>query len=168
MVRAVAEEHGRAAAAAAVELDRGEAEDGALPPRRDVVEREEQDHALEVQRETQLELVRELRPRLAVLHGPERLARERSRLEPAPRPAVRGRLAVERRVRGGKRARLADGERLGEDELRADHGIAVYPIVTVREILAFLHNREIDGRVYIDDAMKARMEAYLAEYGPRA
>ena len=54
------------------------------------------------------------------------------------------------------------------DELRADHGIAVYPSVTVREILAFLHNREIDGRVYIDDAMKARMEAYLAEYGPRA
>ena len=54
------------------------------------------------------------------------------------------------------------------DELRADHGIAVYPIVTVREILAFLHKREIDGRVYIDDAMKARMEAYLAEYGPRA
>ena len=54
------------------------------------------------------------------------------------------------------------------DELRADHGIAVYPLVTVREILAFLHNREIDGRVYIDDAMKARMEAYLAEYGPRA
>ena len=54
------------------------------------------------------------------------------------------------------------------DELRADHGIAVYPIVTVREILAFLHNRELDGRVYIDDAMKARIEAYLAEYGPRA
>ena len=54
------------------------------------------------------------------------------------------------------------------DELREDYGIAVYPIVTVREILAFLHNREIDGRVYIDDAMKARMEAYLAEYGPRA
>ena len=54
------------------------------------------------------------------------------------------------------------------DELRADHGIAVYPIVTVLEILAFLHNREIDGRVYIDNAMKARMEAYLAEYGPRA
>ena len=54
------------------------------------------------------------------------------------------------------------------DELRQDYGIQVFPIVTVREILAFLHNREIDGRVYIDDAMKARMEAYLAEYGPRA
>jgi orotate phosphoribosyltransferase len=49
-----------------------------------------------------------------------------------------------------------------------DHGIAVYPIVTVREILAFLHNREIDGRVYIDDAMRAPWRPILAEYGPRA
>ena len=54
------------------------------------------------------------------------------------------------------------------DELRADHGIAVYPIVTVKEIISFLHNRPIDGRVYIDDAMKARMEAYLAEHGAKA
>lgn len=54
------------------------------------------------------------------------------------------------------------------DELRADHGIAVYPIVTVREIIAFLHNHPIDGKVYIDDTMRARMEAYLAEYGARS
>lgn len=53
------------------------------------------------------------------------------------------------------------------DELRQDHGIAVYPIVTVREIIAFLHGREVDGKVYIDDGMRARMEAYLAEYGAR-
>ena len=54
------------------------------------------------------------------------------------------------------------------DELRQDYGIQVYPIVTVRDVIAFLHNNPVDGRVYIDDAMKARMEAYLAEYGPRA
>ena len=51
------------------------------------------------------------------------------------------------------------------DELREDYGIQVCPIVTVREIIAFLHNRPIDGKVYIDDEMKARMEAYLAQYG---
>ena len=51
------------------------------------------------------------------------------------------------------------------DELRQDHGIAVYPIVTVREIISFLHNNPIDGKVYIDDGMRARMEAYLEEYG---
>ena len=53
------------------------------------------------------------------------------------------------------------------DELREDHGISVYPIVTVREIISFLHNRPVDGKIYIDDAMKALMEAYLAEYGAR-
>jgi len=53
------------------------------------------------------------------------------------------------------------------DELRQDYGIQVFPIVTVREIIAFLHNRELDGRVYIDDEMKGRMEAYLEQYGAR-
>ena len=54
------------------------------------------------------------------------------------------------------------------DELRADYGIQVYPIVTVREIISFLHNRPVDGKVYIDDEMKARMEAYLEQYGARS
>ena len=31
--------------------------------------------------------------------------------------------------------------------------------------MAFLHNREIDGKVYIDDAMLGKMEGYLREYG---
>ena len=53
------------------------------------------------------------------------------------------------------------------DELREDYGIQVCPIVTVREIISFLHNREIDGKVYIDDAMKGKMEAYLEQYGAK-
>ncbi len=53
------------------------------------------------------------------------------------------------------------------DELRGDYNLEVYPIVTVREIIAFLHNTPVDGKVYIDDEMKGKMEAYLAEYGPR-
>ncbi len=59
------------------------------------------------------------------------------------------------------------GDKTTLDELRESHGISVYPIVTVREVIAFLHNNPINGKVYIDDAMKARMEAYLAEYGAR-
>ncbi len=53
------------------------------------------------------------------------------------------------------------------DELRQDYGIQVCPIVTVREIISFLHNRPIDGKVYIDDEMKDKMEAYLAQYGAK-
>lgn len=57
------------------------------------------------------------------------------------------------------------GERTTLNELREDYGIAVYPIVTVREIISFLHNRPIDGTVYLDDAMKGSMESYLKTYG---
>ncbi len=53
------------------------------------------------------------------------------------------------------------------DELREDYGITVCPIVTIREIIGALHNRPVDGKVYIDDEMRGRMEAYLAQYGPR-
>ncbi len=60
------------------------------------------------------------------------------------------------------------GDRSALDELREEHGIAVYPIVTVRQIIDYLHNRPIDGRVYIDDGTKARMEAYLATYGVKS
>lgn len=59
------------------------------------------------------------------------------------------------------------GDKTTLDELREEHGIAVYPIVTVREIIAFLHNNPIDGKVYIDDEMKGSMEAYLTAYGAR-
>ena len=57
------------------------------------------------------------------------------------------------------------GEKTTINELREQYGIRVFPIVTVREVIDFLYNREIDGKVYIDDAMKARMEDYLAQYG---
>ena len=67
-------------------------------------------------------------------------------------------VSVDRMERGS-------GEKTTIQELREEYGIAVYPIVTVGQVMDFLHNREIDGKVYIDDAMKARMEDYLAQYG---
>jgi len=50
-------------------------------------------------------------------------------------------------------------------ELQDTLGLRVYPIVTVREIIACLHNRVIDGRVCLDDAMRGAMERYLGKYG---
>lgn len=59
------------------------------------------------------------------------------------------------------------GEKSALDELREDYGIQVFPIVTVRQIIAFLHNRPIDGKIYIDDGMKEKMETYLQTYGAK-
>ena len=53
------------------------------------------------------------------------------------------------------------------DELREDYGIQVYPIVTIREVIDCLHNQPVDGKVYIDDGLRERMEAYLTTYGAR-
>ena len=40
-------------------------------------------------------------------------------------------------------------------------------IVTVHDIIEFLHGHEIDGQIVIDDEIRTRMEEYLQEYGPR-
>ena len=40
-------------------------------------------------------------------------------------------------------------------------------IVTIHEVAQYLHNREINGEVLIDDAIFARMQSYLEEYGAK-
>ena len=53
------------------------------------------------------------------------------------------------------------------DELRQDFDLQVFPIVTVREVISLLHNNPVDGKVYIDDEVKNKMEGYLAQYGAK-
>ncbi len=69
-------------------------------------------------------------------------------------------VSVDRMERGA-------GDKTTLDELRQDYGIAVHPIVTVRDIIDYLHGRPIDGAVVLDDHRKEQMEAYLAQYGAR-
>ena len=44
-------------------------------------------------------------------------------------------------------------------------GIPIFAIVTIREIIDFLYNREIGGKIVLDDPMKAKIETYLETYG---
>jgi orotate phosphoribosyltransferase len=50
------------------------------------------------------------------------------------------------------------------EEVKREFGVTVHPLVTVTDIIAYLHNREIGGKVYIDDAVRAEMEAYVSQY----
>ena len=50
-------------------------------------------------------------------------------------------------------------------EVKKEFGIQTYAIVTVRDIMQALHNKPVDGKIYIDDETYARMRAYLKEYG---
>ncbi|MBN1846086.1 MAG: orotate phosphoribosyltransferase [Sedimentisphaerales bacterium] len=67
-------------------------------------------------------------------------------------------VSVDRRERG-------QSELSAIQEIQQEFGLPVHSIVDVRQIIQYLHQREIDGVVHIDDAMKGRMEGYLAEYG---
>ncbi len=66
-------------------------------------------------------------------------------------------VSVDRMERG-------QGEKTAIQELYEDFGIKTYPIVTVREVIDTLHDREIGGKVVITDEVKAAMEAYLEKY----
>jgi len=44
-------------------------------------------------------------------------------------------------------------------------GIPIHAIVSITDIKTYLHNKEINGRVILDDAMLAKIDSYLETYG---
>ena len=43
--------------------------------------------------------------------------------------------------------------------------LRMYSILRITEIFEFLHNRTIEGEVYVDDKMKHNFEEYFQRYG---
>ena len=67
-------------------------------------------------------------------------------------------IAVDRQERG-------QSERTTLRELRDELGVDVRAIVSIGELVPYLHNREIDGKVVLDDAGRIAIEAYLDAHG---
>lgn len=57
------------------------------------------------------------------------------------------------------------GQKSALDEIREKYGFDARAIVTMAEVVEHLHNKEYQGRVVIDDAMKASIDAYYEQYG---
>ncbi len=57
------------------------------------------------------------------------------------------------------------GEKSAFAQIREDFGMKTAAIVTLDEVVTYLHNRDVNGVVLIDDAMKANIDAYRAKYG---
>jgi orotate phosphoribosyltransferase len=66
-------------------------------------------------------------------------------------------VAVDRQERGR-------GDKTTLRELREELGIDVRAILSISELVPYLHGRELAGKVVIDDAGRAAIEAYLAEH----
>ena len=51
------------------------------------------------------------------------------------------------------------------DEVKEKYGFDARAIVTMDEVVQHLHNRECQGKVVIDDTIKAAIDAYYKQYG---
>lgn len=59
------------------------------------------------------------------------------------------------------------GEKCALEEVRDLYGFRTGAIVTMAEVVEHLHNRPCKGKVIIDDALKAAIDAYYEQYGVR-
>ena len=67
---------------------------------------------------------------------------------------------------------IADGcvliyEKCALDEVSERYGFPTAAIVAMSDVTEYLHNRECLGRVVIDDACKAAIDAYYETYGAK-
>jgi len=63
------------------------------------------------------------------------------------------------------RMEKGQGEEAALVELEKAFNFVTCAIVTMAEVTEYLHNRSIDGVIYIDDEIKAAIDAYYAVYG---
>lgn len=59
------------------------------------------------------------------------------------------------------------GEESALVELREKFGLDTYAIVTMEEVVEYLYNREINGKIILDDEIKSRIEDYYKKYGAK-
>ena len=57
------------------------------------------------------------------------------------------------------------GEKCALDEIKELYGFDTAAIVTMEEVVECLYNKECNGKVIIDDTLKAAIDAYYEKYG---
>ena len=62
------------------------------------------------------------------------------------------------------RCERGKGEKSALQEIQELYGFPANAIVSMEEVVEYLYNRTHDGKIIIDDAMKASIDAYYAQY----
>lgn len=60
---------------------------------------------------------------------------------------------------------LEDETMTALDQLQKEYNFPADSIVTMNDVMEHLYNKKVNGKVNIDDEIKARLDAYYAEYG---
>ena len=85
--------------------------------------------------------------------------------ETAPILKAQGDVNIKGLVISVDRMEKGKGEKSAQEEIRDTFGITTYPIVTMAEVVEYLYNREIDGKIVIDDKIKEAIGEYYKKYG---
>lgn len=59
------------------------------------------------------------------------------------------------------------GEKCALDEIKDLYGFETASIVNMQEVVECLYNQEVNGKVVIDDTLKAAIDAYYEQYGAK-
>ena len=59
------------------------------------------------------------------------------------------------------------GEKSALEEIKDLYGFPTAAIVNMQEVTEYLYNREYNGKIVIDDAIKAAIDAYYEQYGAK-
>ena len=65
------------------------------------------------------------------------------------------------------RMEKGQGEESALKELQDKYGFKACAIVTMEEVIEYLYNKEVNGKVIINDEIKARIDAYYKQYGAK-
>ncbi len=65
------------------------------------------------------------------------------------------------------RMEVADGNITALKNIEEKYGIKTFSIVTIEEIISYLHNKEVNGKIYITDEIKEEINEYYKLYGAK-
>lgn len=78
-----------------------------------------------------------------------------------------GDVSVEGLIISVDRMERGQGEKSALVEIREKYGFKTCAIVTMAEVIEYLHNKEVSGKVYINDEIKERIDEYYNLYGAK-
>lgn len=85
--------------------------------------------------------------------------------ETVPILKAQGNVDIKGLVVSVDRMERGTGEKSALTEIAETYGMKTCAIVTMAEVVEYLYNREVGGRVVIDDTIKAAIDAYYALWG---
>lgn len=87
--------------------------------------------------------------------------------ETMPIIKAQGDIAVAGLIISVDRMERGKGNKTARTELKEHFGLDTFSIVTMEEVVSYLYNKEINGRIILDEKMKLQIEEYYKVYGAK-